>query len=252
MVESGHPHFPPGGGVCVENDSVTAPVFYQSTYQGGVDSVLFVIQEPQYILINGGAAHLGVSFGVTFFEKPGDEATTCLTGIDLLDRKPTRDLLKLLWDSSRTGLPKTQRVESGGYLWEDTVTGTIFTRTYFDRTKDGPCSNPDVPTFPYPGRFVAILHSHPYYDGDTLPSNCRTPPWPVGEVHVVDESTFGGPSPHDIDRLRDDNAIHNPIPMLIVDSNLVFFVPPGTTKDSATKQVQRRARINPLNSCSLF
>ena len=40
--------------------------------------------------------------------------------------------------------------------------------------------------------------------------------------------------------------------MMIVDSNKVYFVPPGTTRLNGPTNVIRKARYNALNQCSVL
>lgn len=232
-------------------DSITGQVFYMAQWLGGIDSLIIYRPEPDSFLVTWLPPEQGQPTGHTkaeytffLFDKRPATAANCLTGDELLDQQATRDFLKLLWDSSSTGLAPSLRRESGGYLFEDS-TGTIVSRTYFDRANDTPCENNNTPQPPFPGVFVAGGHSHPFLDREQLPNNCRRGPAPPGYIRQYDARTYGGPSAGDIDRTTDDG-----LPMYIVDSLNVYAMPVGTTRANALSMVKTYARRDTANACT--
>lgn len=237
---------------CNASDSSLGRVYYLPTYQGPIDSIVILIQIPDSVVVGPGplgVADMESSYGFYLMDHDPHQAANCLTNIPLIDNQDMRNWLGSLWqDSVGMNGPKNSRREVPFGVFRDSVTGELkFIRTV-STPNETPCrGNPAGFAGPLPGPLVAIGHDHPMgTHRDTLPSNCFND----GRIHLWDDSTAAGVSPADWAVFGSQPS--PPVPMIIVDSLHVHYVPPGANPNNADSSVQRRRRYNALNLCTVL
>ena len=102
----------------------------------------------------------------------------CPTGDSRLDDPKFRQLMKLVWDSSdASNSDITKRTERMGVVLYDTRTKTYTYQMLPLNSVDslnGPCQvNAQVPAHTLDVIIAAILHSHPFQEGERFGGNCR-------------------------------------------------------------------------------
>jgi hypothetical protein len=168
-----------------------------------------------------------------------ESVLTCLTGDSLLDTPVMRDLLRILWSHSHADDRPAQRRERGAILFDSA--GVLFYRVDLDNPADTPCrSAVRVQLGSTP---VAAVFTHPFRPGDLLPANCGYGR-PESRRYTVDR--YGGPSEEDIVALLDWQ-----IPGYIMDGQNVYFIPLGTTTETARSIVRRYPRLDRAIGCSI-
>ncbi len=155
----------------------------------------------------------------------------CITGDSLLDNPAFRSLLQQAMANSNPGDPNIgNRIEQGGNVWRDTVTGNIrFDPSGGLITADN-CGREYLRPAGNPGEIlIAVYHTHPYFDGDSI-TVCGTRPIIPTDFEPLPN---GGGSGNDwvaLSRLNNDlGALGNPLfPMYTFDKTRVWRLDPGT------------------------
>lgn len=169
-----------------------------------------------------------------------ESVVTCLTGDSLLDTPVMRELLRVLWMSSRSTDRPAFRRERGAILFDSA--GVLFYRADLDNPSDTPCrSAVQVPLGSTP---VAAVMTHPFRPGDVLPANCY---FGDADVHRYTVDQFGGPSEDDIIALADWQ-----LPGYIMDEDNLYAIPLGTTTQTAASLVKRYPRIQASLGCNVI
>lgn len=180
-----------------------------------------------------------------FYEELPPNVFSCLTGDELLDQQAMRAMLDSAWRTSNANATASNRRESGGYVFEDSLGNLVF-RLFRDPATDLPCRAFTTPTGTLPGTPVSHGHTHPFTNSEVLPSNCYVvfggPP-PPGKVYQYDTKKYGGPSLADINR-------DNWITRYIIDKDNIYVVPIGTTAANSLTKVKSYPRVDPATGCT--
>lgn len=172
-------------------------------------------------------AYSGLSF---------DPADTCPpTGDPYLDSIGTRTALSRAWrDTYADSTPTSVRKERGGFILQDTLTGSITAATGYDTTAT-PCVNSPRPPNPIPAnsRVVASFHTHPFRNGDLLPTSCNKPN--DTRTYAYDAVTHGGLSNNDWGY-----STRQGIPVYAVDADSIYQGQPGVNNNARAHRAAAR------------
>lgn len=141
----------------------------------------------------------------------------CPTGDTILDDPVTRAALTAAWQQSNADGPKPLRIERGAYQFDSM--GVHVFRLSPTASDDTPCSNANIPVFPFPGDPSVGQHVHPFSIGDTVPPSCNPKISPDSLRGYG--APFGGPSRQDWHRAWVDS-----LPQVVADKDSIYRIYP--------------------------
>lgn len=260
LVETGPMHLIDSVVYCASGgveDSLAIYAGYHSQWQGPVDSIVMLRMMPDSLVqywppfyndTNGEytVADIGASYYLNLYETRPPTATTCLTNDPLLDQQLVRDFFRSIWDSSSVTLPTNQRVEHGGWIYQDSATGALIAipTPYYAQT-DGPCSSYYEPPEVSGNIPVAHAHTHPFLRGESV--TCPPKNGEPAKSGTWNPLKSGAPSPADIA-----NISSNHIQEIIIDSTDIYIVPSNVTARNSRGVTKNTHRHQSNPTCALF
>jgi hypothetical protein len=173
LVENANLQMYDGGSDCPPDD-VTGGSIDTLAFKGGIIKIEILPPSPWEFPVPtpGGGTVTGfitAHYSYLLSESRPVDSVNCPTGIPLLDKQTTRELLDSLYRLAGGDSVPSQKIERGGYLYEDS-TGLVKFKILPPGPLDTGCETQVLSnlTPPSDGMVLALVHIHPWWHGDTV------------------------------------------------------------------------------------
>jgi hypothetical protein len=159
--------------------------------------------------------------------------------------------------SDPTNPDSSARRERGGAIYRSPIGDTLIFKAFPDANAT-PCQSHILPDQSVPVYWiVAFVHTHPFHDGDILPTNDPTCTKKAGAVYAYDAVTTGGPSTDDWNAQNSGEQVpdgpglgsYHSVPFYVVDADNIYRGDTGT-KPSDRWRTPKFKRST--GSCTVF
>lgn len=239
-------------------DQVTGIIHSALQFPGGIKSLLIDPPGPAEFPVSGATGYITSNPAYFLVETRPPTATSCLTGDELLDQQVVREFLDTLWTlSGGNGLP-TQRIERGGYLFEDDA-GLLYFKISEIAIGDTACETWNLPAPPPAGHVTVVsVHIHPFHHRESIavchPGDNRTFEYEgrrrLGFSSARDQA---GNEIGDLGRLANDAINFGPgfRGAFIMDRERIAFAPVGATRVTIDAVGKSWYRVSPGSGCTI-